>query len=51
MRAMRAKTVLMLIMAVAAVGPGVTALQRILSFAYRSATRRDRDRTAAFVTE
>ena len=33
-----------------AVGPGVTALQRIPSFAYRSATRRESESTAAFVT-
>ena len=33
------------------VGPGVTALQRMPSFAYRSATSRESDRTAAFVTE
>src|SRR5207237_9706284 len=34
-----------------AVGPGVTALQRTPSFAYRSATSRESERTAAFVTE
>src|SRR5204862_6296218 len=34
-----------------AVGPGVTALQRIPSFAYRSATRRENESNAAFITE
>src|SRR5881392_3378374 len=34
-----------------AVGPGVTALQRIPSLAYRSATRRERESTAALATE
>src|SRR6266508_633562 len=34
-----------------ATGPGATALQRIPSFAYVSATSRDSERTAAFVTE
>ena len=34
-----------------AVGPGVTALHRMPSFAYRSATSRESDRTAALVTE
>ena len=34
-----------------AVGPGVTALQRMPSFAYRSATSRESESIAAFVTE
>src|SRR2546423_15363258 len=33
-----------------AVGPGATALQRMPSFAYRSATSLESERTAAFVT-
>ena len=34
-----------------AVGPGVTALQRMPSFAYRSATSRENESIAAFMTE
>src|SRR3954470_710095 len=34
-----------------AVGPGVTALHRIPSFAYTSAINRESESTAAFVTE
>jgi hypothetical protein len=36
---------------VVAVGPGVTALQRMPSFAYTSATSREKDSIPAFITE